>query len=86
MVTAAMARRRARRRLAVPALGNCAIWSAAPVERWLAPRLSAADVAWPPAVAAQGAALAAGTAGGLGLVGGGPVLALLAVLVVVGAS
>ncbi|MET1039789.1 MAG: type II secretion system F family protein [Acidimicrobiales bacterium] len=86
MVTAAVARRRARRRLAVPAPGDRAIWSAAPVERWLAPRLSAADVAWPPAVVAQGAALAAATAGGLGLVGGGPVLALLAVLVVVGAS
>ena len=52
------------------------------LERWLAPRLRAADVTWPPEVVIRAGAVAVGAVGILGLVTGGPGLALLGVVVV----
>lgn len=86
MVTATVARRRARRRLAVPVSRTREIGPTASVEQWLGPRLMAADVAWAPAVVVRRAGLAVATCAGLGLAWGGPAPALLTVVVVVGGS
>lgn len=54
------------------------------VERWLAPRLAAADLAWPPGLVSRAWAGAAVVAVLVGLRAGGPVLALLSLGIAVG--
>ena len=76
--------RSTRRRLAVRGHPPGPRRPSSTIERWLAPRLLAADVVWSPAVVARGGPIAVGTVAVLGFMTGGPVPALLGVLAVGG--